>query len=191
VVNSTRPHHVDGSRVATWPEKTIYSRISTVGPDPHGKVSDPCTYGPDLRVRSRTSTGVPGPLGRVPDPLCRVRATHCKVPGFWDKEYPGLDQGQVGVRSRHVSGPYRVRFRSPLRRRPDAAAWSTARDVSQRAKPDIRLLGHVSSAFIADKAHRMSIPLTGNVPPRHLMSPVHSAGRRCAASAFNVPYPLR
>jgi hypothetical protein len=76
---------VDGSWIAMSPEKTMYSRISTVGPDPHGKVSDPCTYGLDLQVRSRTSTGVPGPLGRVLDPLCRVRTTHSKVPGFWDK----------------------------------------------------------------------------------------------------------
>jgi hypothetical protein len=35
---------MDGSGVATWPEKTIYSRISTVGPNPKGKC--------------RTSTGV-------------------------------------------------------------------------------------------------------------------------------------
>jgi hypothetical protein len=98
-VNNTRPHHVGNSRAATWPDKTIYSRISIEGPDPHGKVPDPCAYGPDLRAGSRTSTGVLGPLGWVPDPLCRVRATHSKVPGFWDKEYPGLDQGQVGVRS--------------------------------------------------------------------------------------------
>jgi hypothetical protein len=68
VVNSTRPHHVDGSGAATWPEKMINSRISTVGPDPHRKVLDPRTYEPDLRVRSRTSMGVPGPLERVPDP---------------------------------------------------------------------------------------------------------------------------
>jgi hypothetical protein len=115
-----------------------------VGPDHHGKVSDPRTYGPDLRVRSRTSTGVPEPLERVPDPLCRVRATHSKVPGFRDKEYLGLDQGQAGVRSRHVSGPYRVSFRSPLRRRHDAATWPTTRDVSQRAKPDVRPLGHAA-----------------------------------------------
>jgi hypothetical protein len=183
---------VDGSRVATWPEKTIYSRISTVGPDPYGKVSDPYTYGPNLRVRSRTSTGVPGPLRRVSDPpLCRVRATHSKVLGFRDKEYPGLDQGQAGVRSQHVCGPYRVCFRSPLRRRPDAAVWPIARDVSQRAEPDVRLLGRASSAFIVDKARRLSIPLIGDVPPRHLMSPVHSTGRRCAASSFNVPCPLR
>jgi hypothetical protein len=161
------------------------------GSGPHGKVPDPCTYEPDLRVRSRTSTGVPGPLGRVPDPLCRVRATHIKVPGFRDKEYLGLDQGQAGVRSQHVSGSYRVRFRSPLRRRPDVAAWPTAHDVSQRVKPDVRLMGRASSAFIADMARRLSIPLTGDVLPRHLMSHVHSAGRRCAASAFNVPCPLR
>jgi hypothetical protein len=69
--------------------------------------------------------------------------------------------------------------------------WPTARDVSQRAEPDVRPLGRAASAFIADKARRLSIPLTGDVPPRHLMSPVHSTGRRCAASAFNEPYPLR
>jgi hypothetical protein len=52
-----RPRHVDGSEDATWPEEMIYSKVSTVSPDPHGKVSDPCIYRPDLRVRSRTSTG--------------------------------------------------------------------------------------------------------------------------------------
>jgi hypothetical protein len=97
----------------------------------------------------------------------------------------------VGVRSRHASAPCRVRFCSPLRRRPDAATWPTARDVSQRAKPDVRPLSHATSAFIADKARHLSIPLAGDVPPRHLMSPVHSVGRRCATSAFNVPCPLR
>jgi hypothetical protein len=90
-----------------------------------------------------------------------------------------------------VSRPYRVRFRSQLRQRPDAAAWPTASDVSQQAEPDIRLLGRASSAFIADKARRLSIPLTGDVSSRHLMSHVHSTGRRCVASAFNVPCPLR
>jgi hypothetical protein len=72
-----------------------------------------------------------------------------------------------------VSRPYCVPFRSPLRRRPDAAAWPTARDVSQRAEPDVRLLGRASSAFIADKTRR----LTGDVPPRHLMCLVHSTDR--------------
>jgi hypothetical protein len=86
-----------------------------------------------------------------------------------------------------VSGPYRVHFCSPLRWSPDAATWHGARDVSQRAEPDVRSLGRADAAFIADKARRLSIPLTGDVSPRHLMSPVHSTGRRCAASAFNEP----
>jgi hypothetical protein len=68
--------------------------------------------------------------------------------------------------------------------------WPTTRDVCQRVEPDVRPLGRVDSAFIADKVRRQSIPLAGDVPPRHLMSPVHSTGRRCAASAFNVPCPL-
>jgi hypothetical protein len=102
------------------------------------KVSDPCIYRldlrgcrPDSRDGSRTS-------------LCRVRATLSRVPGFWDKEYPGLNQGQAGVRSRHVSGPYHVHFCSPLRRRPDAATWPTAHDVSQRAERDVRPLGRAA-----------------------------------------------
>jgi hypothetical protein len=191
VVNSTRPHHVDDSGAATWPEKTIYPKVSTVGSDPHGKVPDPCIYGPDLRVRSRTPTGADRTPKTGPGPLCVGFGPLSRVSGFWDKEYPGLNQGQAGVRSRHVSEPYRMRFRSPLRRRPDASTWPTARDVSQRAEPDVRPLGRMASAFIADKACRLSIPLAGDVPPRHLMSPVDSTGKRCAVSAFNVTCPLR
>jgi hypothetical protein len=112
-------------------------------------------------------TGPPGKVqdlhGHEPDPsygswtpLCGVWAAHGRVLGFWDKEYPDLNQGQAGVRSRHASGPYRVRFYSPLRRRPDAATWPTARDVSQRVEPDVRPLGRASSAFIADKTRRLS-----------------------------------
>ena len=97
---------------------------------------------------------------------------------FWDGEYPGLGQGRTGVRRRHLSGLCLVRFRFPLRRRPDAATWPIAHDVSQRAEPDVRPLGHTISTFIAEKTHRLSTLLTGDVPPRHLMCPVHSAGRR-------------
>jgi hypothetical protein len=87
-----------------------------------------------------------------------------------------------------VSGPYHVHFCSPLRRRPDAATWPTAHDVSQRAEPDVRPLGHAVSAFIAEKTRRLAIPLIGNVPPQHLLCPVHSVGRRCPGrSAGGVP----
>jgi hypothetical protein len=58
--DSTRLLHVDGSGAATWLEKMIYSKVSTVSPDPHRKVSDPCIYRPGLRVRSRTPTGANG-----------------------------------------------------------------------------------------------------------------------------------
>ena len=69
-------------------------------------------------------------------------------------------------------------MRSPLRQRPDAATWLVARDVSQRAEPDVRPLDHAVSAFIAGRTHRLSTLLTDDVPHRHLMRPVHSAGRR-------------
>jgi hypothetical protein len=77
-----------------------------------------------------------------------------------------------------MSGPYRIRFCSSPRWRPDATAWPTARDVSQRVEPDVRPLGYVASAFIEDKACRLSIPLAGDVPPLHLLRHVHSPGRR-------------
>jgi hypothetical protein len=77
-----------------------------------------------------------------------------------------------------MSGSYHVHFRSPLRRRPDAATWHIARDVSQRAEPDVRPLGRTVSIFIAEKTCRLTIPLTGDVPPQHLMCHVCSAGRR-------------
>jgi hypothetical protein len=76
VVNNTRPHHVDGSGAATWPEKIIHSKVSMVGPDPPwesagslhirtgppDRVQDLCGYRPDPRDGSRIS-------------LCGVRAT--------------------------------------------------------------------------------------------------------------------
>jgi hypothetical protein len=71
-----------------------------------------------------------------------------------------------------------VRLRSSLRRRPNAATWLVARDVSQRAGSDVRPLGRVVSAFITEKTRRLSTLLTGDVPPQYLLWPVHSAGRQ-------------
>jgi hypothetical protein len=71
-----------------------------------------------------------------------------------------------------------MRLRSPLGRRPNAATWLVARDVSQRVEPDVRPLGRAVSTFIAERTRRLSTLLTGDVPPQHLMCPVHSAGRR-------------
>jgi hypothetical protein len=84
--------------------------------------------------------------------------------GSWDSrtEYTqALGKAQAGVRCQHVSGPYRIHFCSPPRRRPDAATWPTARDVRQRTKPGVSLWA---------------------TPPLHLLwirrAPVHSSGRR-------------
>jgi hypothetical protein len=47
---------MDGSRAAMWPRKTIYSKVETVGPDPHGKMPDPWRHNPDFLVGFKTST---------------------------------------------------------------------------------------------------------------------------------------
>jgi hypothetical protein len=148
-----------------------------------GKCPDPCIYGPDLRARSRTSTGTNRTPGTGLGPLCVGSGP--LTAGSWDSKTKNT---QALIKARRGSG---VRLCSPLRRSPDAATWPTARDVSQRAEPDVRPLGRAVLAFIADKARRLSIPLAGDVPPQHLMSPVHFTDRRCVASAFNVPRPLR
>jgi hypothetical protein len=119
VENSTRPHQVDGFRAATWPEKTIYSRISTVGPDPHRKVSNPHTYGPDLRVRSRTSTGMPGPLERVPDPPVQgpghsqqgPRIPGQRIPRPWSRSGGGPEPTRVRTIPRTLPLPAQAETR--------------------------------------------------------------------------------
>jgi hypothetical protein len=71
-----------------------------------------------------------------------------------------------------------VLSRSPLGRGLDAATWPIAHDVSHRAEPDVRPLGHMISAFIAEMTRRLSALLTGDVPSRHLMYPIHSTSRQ-------------
>jgi hypothetical protein len=108
-----------------------------------------------------------GPLDGVQIPPSKVRATTRS----WDRGYPSISKGPVLTRVR----PYPMRLRSPLRRKPAAVAWLVARDISQRAGPDIRPLGRAVSALIAERTRRLSTLLTGDVPP----------------SAFNVSCPLR
>jgi hypothetical protein len=87
--------------------------------------------------------------------------------------------------SRTGKGPVLTRVQAstcalplPAQAEPDVATWPIARDVSQRVEPDVRSLGRVASAFIAEKTRRLSIPLTDDVLSQHFMRPVHSAGRR-------------
>jgi hypothetical protein len=77
-----------------------------------------------------------------------------------------------------LSRPYPQRLRSPLRRRPAVAAWLVARDISQRAEPNVRPLKPRGLCIVAERTRHLPTLLTGDVPPQHLMRPVHSAGRR-------------
>jgi hypothetical protein len=77
-----------------------------------------------------------------------------------------------------MSGLYLARLRSSLGRGPNATTWLAARDVGQRAEHDVGTLGRVASTFIAERMCRLSTLLSGDVPLRHLMCPVHSAGRQ-------------
>jgi hypothetical protein len=100
---------------------------------------------------------MPGLLDGVQIPPSKVRATTRSR----DRGYLGISKGPVLTRVR----PYPVRLRSPLRRRPVAAAWLVARDVSQRAEPDVRPLSRAVSAFIAERTRRLPTLVTGDVPP--------------------------
>jgi hypothetical protein len=113
---------------------------------------------------------MPGPLDGVHIPPSKVRATTRSR----DRGDLGISKGPVLTRVR----PYPVRLRSSLRRRPVVATWLVARDISQRAEPDVRPLGRAVSTFIVEGTRRLLTPLIGDVPPQHLMRPVHSAGRR-------------
>jgi hypothetical protein len=80
-----------GFGAATCPEKVIYSKASTVSPDPHGKVPDPWIYSSDLQVGPGPPRVRTGPLEWDPDPLYGVRAAHSRVPRFQDRTHPGLN----------------------------------------------------------------------------------------------------
>jgi hypothetical protein len=193
-VNCARPNHVDGSGIATWPGKT----------DPHGKVSDPCIRVPDHRAGSRTLADTDRTPRTGPGPLC-VRSG----PPSAGSRDPGTKNTQALIKARWGPKPTRVQTipctlllpaQAETRcchvaycpwHKPAGGAWRKAS-------------GPRGAAFIADKARHLSIPLAGDVPSRHLMSPatplagdvppqhlicpVHSAdGRRLGHPAGGVP----
>jgi hypothetical protein len=66
----------------------------------------------------------------------------------------------------------------PLGQGSNAATWLIVRDVGQQVERDVRALSRAASAFIAERTRRLSTLLIDDVAPRHLLRPVHSAGRR-------------
>jgi hypothetical protein len=90
-----------------------------------------------------------------------------------------------------VSRLYPECLRSPLGRGSNAATWLIVRDVGQQAEHDVRALGRAASAFIAERTRRLSTLLTGDVPPRHLLRPVHSTGRATLQTESRSTCPVR
>jgi hypothetical protein len=89
-----------------------------------------------------------------------------------ERKYRDLGIGPVLTRVQALSGA------PPPSRESNAATWLIVRDIGQRAEHDVRALGRAASAFIAERTRRLPTLLTGDVPPRHLLRPVHSASRR-------------
>jgi hypothetical protein len=117
---------------------------------------------PELPRRHAGSLGwVPGPperdlgLSKVPG-----RREHRHKQGSGADTCPGLA------------------LRSPIRRRPAAAAWLVARDISQWAEPDVRPIQPCSLCIYCGEDALPSTTLTGDAPSQHLMRPVPSTGRQ-------------
>jgi hypothetical protein len=54
-----------------------------------------------------------------------------------------------------------------------------ARDINQRAEPDVRPIQPCSLGIYCGEDAPPATTLTGDVPSQHLMCPIQSAGRRC------------
>jgi hypothetical protein len=81
-----------------------------------------------------------------------------------------LTTGSQDSETKNTQALIKARRESGAATCPDHTTYAS--DVSQRVEPDVGPLGRATSAFIVDKARHLSIPLAGDVPPRHLMSHV-------------------
>jgi hypothetical protein len=111
---------------------------------------------------------MPGPSGRPQAPPSKVRA----LARSRDREDPGLSKGPVLTRVQALPCAPRSG------QRPAAAAWLVARDISQRARPDVRPITPRNLCIYCGKVASPATTLTSDVPSQHLMRPVQSAGRR-------------
>jgi hypothetical protein len=175
VANNTWPHHEDGSRAATWPGKTISYKVSTVAPDPYGKVSDPCISVPDLRAGSRTSVGTDRTPGTGPGPLC----VGSGPPSAGSRD-SGTKNTQALIKAKRGPEPTRVGI-IPCTLPLPAQAETRCNHVAYCSwrKP-------AGGACRKPSGPRGLCIYCGEDAP-----PGYSADSRCAASAFNVSCPLR
>jgi hypothetical protein len=149
--------------------------------DPHGKVSDPWIYSPDLQVWSLTPPGTartPRLGAEPPPPPYGVRAAHSRVPRFQDRTHPGLNRGPGG-------GPVLTHVQT----------WSGG----IRTYPHTLLLPAQVETLCCHVAYCMRHKPTGGTchdgsglrAPSHLLwirrEPVHSTDRRRAQSTIRGP----
>jgi hypothetical protein len=94
-----------GSGAATCPEKVVDPKASTVSPDPHGRVSDPWIYSPDLQDWSRTSTCASQTprMASGPPPRMGSGTPTMGSQGSRAEHTRALVRTQAGVRCQHVS----------------------------------------------------------------------------------------
>jgi hypothetical protein len=130
-------------------------------------------------VQARSSQeGMPGPLGRPQAPPSKVRA----LARSRDGEDPDL--GPVLTRVQALPCAPRSG------QRPAVATWLVARDISQRARPDVRPITPHNLYIYCGKDAPPTTTLTSDVPSQHLMCPVQSTGRRRQGHpADGVPVP--
>jgi hypothetical protein len=142
--------------LVTWvhvARKDNASYEAPLGPDLRRRTPDPCKYEPRA------------PMETCQVPLSEVRA----LAGSRDREDPDTSKGPVMT---HVQAlPYAPRSgKNP--------PWLVARNVSQRAKPDVRPMRLCSLSIYCGDDVPPATTLTGDVPSQHLMRPVQSTGRR-------------
>jgi hypothetical protein len=135
--------------------------IRAVGPGlPRGKHRTPCITGGPPRKISDPSVWGPdrSPLGPQDSRAGNTGAPPWKGSGA--VTYPGLAP------------------RSPLGPRPATAARLVAHDISRAKESDVRPPRSRGLRIYCEEDTLPATRLTNDVPPRHLMRPVHSAGRR-------------
>jgi hypothetical protein len=108
-----------------------------------------------------------GPSGRPQVPPSKVWA----LARSRDREDPSLSKGPVLTRVQALP------CASCLGQKPAAAACLVARDVSQRAGPDVRPITSCGFCIYCGEDAPPATTLTSYVPSQHLMRPVQFAGR--------------
>jgi hypothetical protein len=143
----------------------------------HGKRS-----APDVR-------SMPGPAAwKAPDPVHSVRTSGTDLGPFqvgsgrFTTGSRILGAGNTQALPWEGSGANMCPGLAPCslpRQKPTTTTWLVAHDVSQQKESDVGSLESRSHCIYCSRDAMTAAKPTKDVPPRHLMRPVLSAGRRC------------